>query len=79
MRTFLIKQTVEGSLTHGSHEFRALLNLLMQPFCRDCTPIISLLADHRKSAMAVSVLTSSGAGRESSTGQKEGNAGRLGN
>lgn len=38
----------------------------MQPLCNDWTPIISLLADHRKSAIAVSMLTSSGMGMESS-------------
>ena len=51
----------------------------MQPFCRDCTPIISLLADHRKSEMAVMVLNSSGEVIESSTGQNEDNAVILGN
>ena len=38
----------------------------MQPFCSDWTPIISLPADHKKSAIAVSMLTSSGTGTESS-------------
>lgn len=58
-------------LTHGSQEFNAFLNLFTQPFCKDSTPIISALADQRKRAIAVSMLTSSRTGLEASEKQKE--------
>lgn len=51
-------------LTQGSLEFSAFLNLFIHPFCKDCTPIISVLADQRKRAIAVSMLTSSRTGLE---------------
>lgn len=40
----------------------------MHPFCRAVTPTSSLLADSRKSVIAVNILTSSMSGLDSSTG-----------
>lgn len=44
-------------LTHGSLELRAFRKQSMQPFCRTVTPTSSLLADSRKSVIAVNILT----------------------
>lgn len=48
----------------------------MQPFCNVCTPIISELADQRKSVIAVSILTSSKVGLEASGEIKQKDAGK---
>lgn len=53
-------------LTQGSLELRAFRKWSMQPFCRTVTPTSSLLADSRKSVIAVSILTSSMSGLDSS-------------
>ncbi len=53
-------------LTQGSLELRAFRKRSMQPFCRTVTPTSSLLADSRKSVIAVNILTSSMSGLDSS-------------
>lgn len=53
-------------LTDESLELRPFWKRSMQPFCRTVTPTSSLLADSRKSVIAVNILTSSMSGLDSS-------------